>query len=360
MASQRKKLQEVYFDPAKVGSYGGLASLRRVDFRPIERVPRKIVEQWLSEQNAYTLHKPVRVHFKRRRVFVGGRNQQWQADLVDVSSLKKENDGTTFLLTVIDVFSKVARCVPLKNKSATSVSKALEGLFTNDGVRPLLLQTDRGLEFFNRSVRDVLEKYGIQHFSTYNEETKASVVERFNRTLKTRMWRYLTHKETWRYIDILPDLVRTYNDTPHRSIEMAPSQVDDTNQEEVWQRLYGGHHGKGMPKYHVADRVRISKVKRRFDKGYMANWTEEIFTIREVHPSDPPVYRLTDDLGEILDGTFYEPELQKVTVPIDKLYRVESIVQRRKVGRRREVLVKWFGYPSKFNSWIDAKGLVGL
>ncbi|RLJ22848.1 hypothetical protein DJ031_00135 [bacterium endosymbiont of Escarpia laminata] len=353
MVRRRKQLEDVYFDPAKVGSYGGIASLRR----DVPRVPRKIVEQWLSEQNAYTLHKPVRVRFKRRRTVVGGRDQQWQADLVDVTSLKKENDGTTFLLTVIDVFSKVARCVPLKTKSATSVSKALNGLFTD--IQPLLLQTDRGLEFYNRSVRGVLDRYGIQHFSTYNEETKASIVERFNRTLMTRMWRYLTHKETWRYIDILPDLVRTYNDTPHRSIGMPPSQVDATNQEEVWQRLYGGHHGKGVPKYHVGDRVRISKVKRRFDKGYTVNWTEELFTIREVHPSDPPVYRLTDDLGEILDGTFYEPELQKVTVPADKLYRVESIVQRRKVGRRREVLVKWFGYPSKFNSWIDAKALVG-
>ena len=176
MVRRRKQLEDVYFDPAKVGSYGGIASLRY----NVPRVPRKIVEQWLSEQNAYTLHKPVRVRFKRRRTVVGGRNQQWQADLVDVASLKKENDGTSFLLTVIDVFSKVARCIPLKNKSATSVSKALNGLFTD--VQPLFLQTDRGLEFYNRSVRGVLDRYGIQHFSTYNEETKASIVERFNRT----------------------------------------------------------------------------------------------------------------------------------------------------------------------------------
>ena len=345
-----ESLKRVYFDPKRVGSYGGVNALRRVT-----RAPVKAVKQWLSEQDAYTLHKPVRIRFKRRRVIVGGRNHQWQADLVDLSKLKKDNDGYVFLLTVIDVFSKRAWCVPLKNKSASSLVTALKGLLVN--IAPTTLQTDKGLEFLNRSVRRLLEEHGVHHFSTHNEETKASIVERFNRTLKTRMWRYFTKYQTVRYIDALQDFVQSYNDTYHRSIGMAPSQVNATNQEEVWQRLYG-HDGKGVPKFKVDDRVRISKAKRRFEKGYMANWSEELFTIREVHASDPPVYRLVDDLGEVLDGTFYEPELQKVLVSKDKLYRVESVLQRRKVGKRTEALVKWYGYPTSFNRWIDAKALV--
>ena len=254
----------------------------------------KAVKQWLSEQDAYTLHKLVRIRFKRRRVIVGGRNHQWQADLVDLSKLEKDNDGYVFLLTVINVFSKRAWCVPLKNKSASSLVTALKGLLVN--IAPTTLQTDKGLEFLNRSVRHLLKEYGVHHFSTHNEETKASIVERFNRTLKTRMWRYFTKYQTMRYIDALHDFVQSYNDTYHRSIGMAPSQVNAANQEEVWQRLYG-HDGKGVPKFKVDDRVRVSKAKRRFEKGYMANWSEELFTIREVHASDPPVYRLVDDLG---------------------------------------------------------------
>ena len=97
------------------------------------------------------------------------------------------------------------------------------------------------------------------------------------------------------------------------------------------QRLYG-HDGKGVPKLRVSGRMRISKYNGKLEKGYMTNWSEEMFTIHEVHPSDPPVYRLIDDLGEVVDGTFYEPELQKVLVPADKVYRVESVLQRRKVG----------------------------
>ena len=143
----------------------------------------------------------------------------------------------------------------------------------------------------------------------------------------------------------------------HRSIGMSPSQVSAQNQEEVWQRLYG-HGGKGVPKLRVSDRVRISNYKGKFEKGYAANWSEEMFTIYEVLPSDPPVYRLIEDLGAVLNGTFYGLELQKVSVPADKVYCVQSVLQRSKVGRRTEALVKWCGYPSKFNSWIDAKALI--
>ena len=343
MERRRSKLHRHYYDPKRVGSYGGVAALRRVV--PAERD----VERWLSTQDAYTLHKPVRRHFKRRCVVVGGPNQQWQADLVDMSRLKAANDGTTFLLTVIDVFSKRAWCIPLKSKSAASLVAAFRRLL-NDVNRPTTLQTDKGSEFLNRPLQRLLNEYGVHHFATHNEETKASVVERFNRSLKTRMWRYFTKKQTIRYVDALQDFVRSYNDSYHRSIGMAPSAVNGANQETVWQRLYG-HDGGGTPKYRVGDRVSISKAKRHFEKGYMANWTEELFTIVDAHRSDPPVYRLVDWHGDSLDGTFYEPELQKVIVSADKTYRVEAELRRRNNGR--EVLVKWFGYPESFNNKLQ-------
>ena len=350
MERRRSKLHRHYYDPKRVGSYGGVAALQRVV--PAERA----VERWLSTQDAYTLHKPVRRHFKHRCVVVGGPNQQWQADLVDMSRLKTANDGTTFLLTVIDVFSKRAWCIPLKSKSAASLVAAFRRLLNdvNNNNRPTTLQTDKGSEFLNRPLQRLLKEYGVHHFATHNEEMKASIVERFNRSLKMRMWRYFTKKQTIRYVDALQDFVRSYNDSYHRSIGMAPSAVNGANQETVWQRL-DGHDGGGTPKYRVGDRVRISKAKRHFEKGYMANWTEELFTIVDAHRSYPPVYRLVDWHGDSLDGTFYEPELQKVIVSADKTYRVEAELRRRNYGR--EVLVKWFGYPQSFNSWIDARTL---
>ena len=237
---------------------------------------------------------------------------------------------------------ETAWCIPLKNKSAASLVAAFTQLLRERP--PITLQTDKGSEFLNRSVQKLLQQYGVHHFSTHNEETKASVVERFNRTLKTRMWRYFTKSQSVRYLDVLQDFVRSYNKTYHRSIvmAMAPSEVNVTNQEILWQRLYG-HEGGGTPKFRIGDRVRISKAKRHFEKGYMANWTEELFTIVDAHRSDPPVYRLVDLHGDTLDGTFYEPELQKITVPKNKTYRVEYILHWR--NKKKEALVKWFGYP---------------
>ena len=224
MERRRSKLHRHYYDPKRVGSYGGVAALRRVV--PAERD----VERWLSTQDAYTLHKPVRRHFKRRCVVVGGPNQQWQADLVDMSRLKTANDGTTFLLTVIDVFSKRAWCISLKSKSAASLVAAFRRLLNDvNNNRPTTLQTDKGSEFLNRPLQRLLKEYGVHHFATHNEETKVSVVERFNRSLKTRMWRYFTKKQTIRYVDALQDFVRSYNDSYHRSIGMAPSAVNGAN-----------------------------------------------------------------------------------------------------------------------------------
>ena len=210
----RSKLHRQYYDQKRVGSYGGVAALQRVV--PAERD----VERWLSTQDAYTLHKPVRRRFKRRCVVVGGPNQQWQADLVDMSRLKQANNEITFLLTVIDVFSKRAWCVPLKSKSAAALVTAFTPLLSNRA--PTTLQTDKGSEFLNRPLQRLLKEYGVHHFTTHNEDTKASIVERYNRTLKTRMWRYFTKNQTLRYVDVLQDFVRSYNDTYHRSIGMAP------------------------------------------------------------------------------------------------------------------------------------------
>ena len=126
---------------------------------------------------------------------------------------------------------------------------------------PKTFQTDKGTEFLNRSLQKLLKEYGVHHFVTHNEETKASIVERFNKTMKIRMWRYFTKHQSVRYVDVLQSFMRSYNDTYHRSIGMAPSNVNRVNQEIVLQRLYGDE-GRCTPKYHVGDRVRISKAKQ--------------------------------------------------------------------------------------------------
>ena len=120
----------------------------------------------------------------------------------------------------------------------------------------------------------------------------------------------------------------------------------------MWETLYGDDVDKRVQfKFQVGDRVRISKVKRLFEKSYLANFTEQMFTIHKRFARQVPVYKLKDDAGEILDGTFYEAELQKV-IKKDNGYRVEKVLRKRKRKGVLEYFVKWKGYPDKFNSWV--------
>ena len=165
------------------------------------------------------------------------------------------------------------------------------------------------------------------------------------------MWKYFTHANTLKYLDVLEDIMDSYNNTFHRSIGMAPADVKSEHQAQIAERLYPL---KRKPKWKliVGDKVRISKGKRVFKKGYLPNWTDEIFTVKHRYPTDPATYGIEDYGGESIKGKFYEYELQKV-IKDDDVYDVERILKTRKVNGKVQHFVKWKGYPDKFNSWID-------
>lgn len=345
MGKQEKKLSSSYYDVEGVGSYGGVRPLsKKTKIKP-ERV-----KDWLQTQDTYTLHKPVRYKFPRRKTIVSGPGQQWQADLVDVSRLARHNHGIKYLLTCIDVFSKKAWVVPLKDKSGTSLVKAFDSI---EDPLPRSLQTDKGTEFTNRNLQRWLKDKGVHFFTTENEDIKASIVERFNRTLKSKMWRYFTKNDTSTYVDVLQKMVNVYNHTPHRSIGMAPLDVSSKNKRRVWFRLYADPVEYKEPDLKVGDTVRISKARRTFKKGYLPQWTEEIFTVVERKNTHPPTFVLADYSGEVLKGSFYARELQKI-VKKDDVYKIEKILKEEK----NRVFVKWLGYPDSFNSWVSKKDLV--
>ena len=356
-----KVLSSIYYDPSHPAGYGGVQKLYRAAKTRLKSVRLPQVQRWLQEQATYTLHKPIRRKFSRSRTQVEGIDHQWQADLADVSHLATYNRGYKYLFCVIDVFSKFAWVVPLTSKSSSELVRALKVVLKQSGRHPLRWQTDKGTEFLNQAFQKELKKRDIHFFTTENPETKASIVERFQRTLKERMWKYFTHQHTLKYIDVLPHLVQSYNQSYHRSIGRAHQEVT------VFERLFGTSPSVPVPKkggvLAAGDWVRIGKTKRTFDKGYLPNWTTELFRVTErVRGRDPPVYKLKDMNGEVLKGTFYLPELQRVTKKEDDVYEIESILDRRtrKVGKRRvkEVKVHWKGYPSSFDSWIDASQII--
>ena len=299
---------------------------------------------------AEELHKPVKRKFRKRRVLVSGIDKIWAADLADMQALSKENEGYKFLLLVIDTFSKYGWIVPLKDKKGETIVKALKEIFKESGRRPDKLWTDKGREFFNKDVRDLVYLY-----ATENEE-KSSIAERWIRTMKEKMFKYFTDNNTYNYIDALPELVEDYNNTVHSSTKLTPTDASkEENELTVWRNLYPDRYKTSRlnPKFSVGDEVRITKKKKDFEKGYTARWTEEIFTIKEIRETNPITYKLEDLQGEEIEGTFYEPELQKTE---QQIYRIEKIIKKEK-GRS---FVKWKGYSDKFNSWVDNKDLIDL
>lgn len=290
------------------------------------------------------LHAPARRIFPRRRVLVHGYDDLWQADLVDMQPHARINGGNKYILTVIDVLSKYAWGIPLKNKSGSEVAKAFRTIFRNRC--PKNLQTDQGTDFYNSEVQKLLTKHGINHYSTYSV-MKASIVERFNRTLKNSMWKEFTLNGTYKWINALPHLVAKYNSQKHRTIGMRPCDVTPAISKRLLRTVYNNIKISASAKFSVGQSVRISKFKTVFDKGYTPNWTTEVFQIVKVQATNPVTYLLQDSWGNPVAGGFYEHELHRVANP--DVYLVEKVLRR----KGNKVYVKWLGLSNVNNSWIN-------
>lgn len=352
-----ERLKAIYYNPEDEGSYGGVGRLlRRAVEAGIPGIDRAKVVRFLKDQRSYTLHKPARRTFKRNKTVASGIDVQWQADLADMQGLAHQNKGVHYLLTVIDIFSKFAWVIPVKDKSGPEMLKAFKRLFAESAPRkPQRLHTDSGKEFLNKHVKPYLRDQGIELFQT-SSEMKAAVVERFNRTLKTRIWTYFSAKNTKRYIDVLPGIVKAYNHSIHRSIGMAPSDVRKEDENRIWLRLYGDRPKRAVSAMAPGQRVRVSRMKGAFDKGYLPNWTEQEYVLEGTATGDRRVYKLQNIHGDPVDGSYYAEEVQPIGT---NEHRIERVIKHRTLPNgSREAFVKWKGWSDKFNTWIptDADG----
>ena len=265
-----------------------------------------------------------------------------------MQAFAQDNDGVKYLLTVIDVFSKYGWIVPLNDKSGKSTANGFMKILKS-GRKPGKVWVDKGKEFYNKDVQNLVELY-----STENEE-KSCIVERWNRTIRERMFKYFTANSTRKYINILDEMVSNYNNTRHSSIKMTPTKASmKINEKTVFMNLYGDEISEPIvPRFSVGDKVRITKKKNLFEKGYTPKWSEELFTVSGVQYTDPPTYKIKDYNGEEIQGSFYEQELQKST---QEIFRIEKVIRR----RGKKSLVKWLGYPESFNSWVNNDNLLTL
>ena len=350
-------LKQLYNNAEFSASFTGKNAFSQAVRKEHPSIRNKEIYRALRKIDSYTLHKPTRKPKLFRRIYTKGINYLYQIDLVDMSAYSSLNDGFRWLITCIDTFSKKAWVFPLKNKKGISITTALKTLLSKN--RPFKIEFDQGTEFYNTHFLSLLRKLKIKWYSTYSDR-KNAIVERFNRTLKTRMFRAFTAQGSHRWIDIVQDLVAGYNRTHHRSIGFAPDDVSKSNEKVVRKKLFPEKNKRlQKPKFKVHDNVRITRKKSIFQKGYEQTYSYEVFEVDEVKNTYPITYGLRDYKGGEIKGSFYDSEIQIVDKS-DDIWPIERIVDTRKRNGITEYLVKFLGYSDDTNTWIPQADLFDI
>jgi hypothetical protein len=270
-------------------------------------------------------------------------------EMIPYSSI---NGGYKYILTSIDVFSRFARAVPMKSKSAIDTHKAVSIILLND--KPKNVQTDLGKEFYNSKVSALFNNESINHYSVHSQ-FKAAVVERFNRTLRERLKKHFTAQGNKKWVSVLPSIIDSYNHSKHRGINgMKPAEVNSKNSMLLWASK-NIKPKQSKPKYKIGNYVRISKISASpFVRNFDQNWSDEVFQISRINTSQNPVmYFIRDDKQEV-QGKFYEQELQVIDKP--DVFRIQKILKSKGNGEHKQYYVKWHGYSEP--TWILATQLV--
>lgn len=361
-----KILKKLYYDPKSPVCYGGKQALEEALQKELKlknircKDVKYTVEKWLENQATYTIHKVPRKRFPRQRIIVGNLNQLWQSDLADLQSLAEYNDGMRFILVIIDCLSRKVWGRALKDKSGKTVAAAFSDVLKTQKP-PLKLQVDLGKEFYNKDVKSLLAQHGVVLFSTKNMDTKAAMAERVIQTLKKKLWGYFDANRTYRWVDILQDIIDGYNTRVHSVTKYAPNDVTGANTYIVRRNIENYRsgvqkkkrfHGGDKKQLKVGDLVRITAAAHIFKKGYLPQWTREIFKVREVVNSTPILYKLEDLNKDSIEGRFYRQELQKVT-SLPRVYEIDEILEE----KGNKIFVSWRGYPKSMAQWIKKSAL---
>ncbi len=321
----------------------------------------------LEHEDGYTLHR----EYKQPRVYnpyyVHSRREQVQADLIDTSALAAKNDGVRFLLVLIDIMTKKLWVYPLQNKAQETVRRALQAWLRRLRFdKPEKLMTDRGLEFRGARVRQLLASSGVEWQPALGT-LKACFAERVNKSLQLLIYKFLTARETLRYIDVLPNLVETYNGRPHRSIGgMTPNEADRPASQPQLRAIFRERYEKigrlrraRLP-FKVGDVVRLKTLPKKVSsssRAYAEQFHGEFYTIVRINRTLPIAmyYLRSMDTGELIEGGLYANELQRQR---GNVWKIERVVAERVRAGRRELYVKWKYFSDRHNSWIPAGNVV--
>ncbi len=304
------------------------------------------------EDLSQELNKPTIQKFERQKVIVNHINEIHSTDLVDMTQYSKMNRGYKYIFTNIDIFSKYAYAYPIKSKKIQDIKLCFEKIFKNN--KPKYIWSDKEPAFLSKEMQVFFKNNNVKIYHT-NSHLKAVIVERFNRSLRELMMKEFVKNNNTVWYNILPKLIKIYNNRYHSTIKMKPTQVNKNNEKYIKENIYTYNKTNKNPKFKIGDLVRISLKRRNlFDKpSGNIKWTEELFKIHSITKSNVITYKIKDLNDEIIKGIFYEKELQK-TKNTSEVYVIEKIIRRNK----NKYLVKWRNYSNDFNSWIDKDDII--
>ena len=304
------------------------------------------------ENLSQELNKPSINKFERQKIIVNHINEIHSTDLVDMSQYSKMNKGYKYIFTNIDVFSKIAYAFPLKSKKIQDIKPCFEKIFKKD--KPKFIWSDKEPAFLSKEMQQFFKDNNVKIYHT-NSHLKAVVIERFNRSLRELMMKEFVKNNNTVWYNILPKLIKIYNNRYHSTIKIKPNEVNKSNEKYIKENIYSYNKTSKIPKFKINDLVRIS-LKRRdlFDKpSGNIKWTEELFKIHSINKSNVITYKKKDLNNNIIEGNFYERELQK-TKNNSEIYIIEKIIRKNK----DRYLIKWKGYSNDFNSWVDKNDII--
>ena len=323
-------------------------------------------KEFLRGERSYTLHRGNLVRFPRRKILAPKPSVIIACDLGDFCNLRQYNKGVKYLLVCVDVFSRLMAVEALLKKDSKHMLKALSNILEKPefrGVRRIF--TDRGTEFYNKTIQNYLNKKHIKMYSVYSD-MKASIVERAIRTLKHLLYRYMTQTNSLKYLEVLSKVVEVYNNTYHRTIKATPRvvhnlrKIDDIRRQ--FKTMYINNslsHASISPRLKVGTYVRLAKRRNTFHKSFWPQNTEEIFKVAALNKEQfIPAYKIIDLSGENISGEFYEQELIPTTLP--EHFPVIILRSRKTTRGQREYYVNWRGYPSSSNSWVKSQDIINL
>ena len=351
-----KTLRDLYYNPET--GYQNVEKLfkdiRKYDFG----ITREGVQSWLEAQPAYTQHKQIIKNYPKR--------QTWVRDLIFMgienykSKWAKENDGYGYIVAAIEVLSRYTFAIPTKKKMKEEVTSLTEIILKEFHNRfdcyPRFIVSDYGSEFVNNTFKNMLDKYPVEY--TENDEIiKGTImIERFNRTLKKRIWKRFTANNNRKWKDNLPKFIGGYNKSTHRTIGIPPANVNKENAGKIWMKIYGGNYAEfPIPKFRIGDVVRLKQFKETIQGGKSldVNFTPELYVIRKVNCGIPNMYFIkSKSRNKDIPFRFYKQELSFVN---DKngnkqpIYHIEKIISK---DHKSRAVVKWEGFDDSHNTWI--------